>query len=32
VSPSVSDEEANRRFGGFKAEVPYLRTVPQPEN
>ncbi|MFT5435307.1 MAG: alkyl hydroperoxide reductase subunit AhpC [Myxococcota bacterium] len=32
VSPSVSDEEANRRFGGFKAEVPYLRTVPQPKN
>ncbi len=31
VSLSVSDEEANKRFGGFKALKPYLRIIPQPK-
>lgn len=30
VSLSVSDEEAKRRFGDFKAPKPYLRIIPQP--
>jgi thioredoxin-dependent peroxiredoxin len=31
IVPSVSDEEARERFpGGWKAELPYLRKVPQP--
>ena len=32
VSLSVSDEEANKRFGGFKALKPYLRMIPQPKD
>lgn len=32
VSLSVSDEEANKRFGGFKAPKPYLRIIPQPKD
>jgi thioredoxin-dependent peroxiredoxin len=31
VSLSVSDEEAKKRFGGFKAPKPYLRIIPQPK-
>ncbi len=31
VSLSVSDEEAKKRFGGFKALKPYLRMIPQPK-
>ena len=31
IVPSVSDEEARERFpGGWNAELPYLRKVPQP--
>ncbi len=30
VALSVSDEEARKRFGEFKAPKPYLRIVPQP--
>ncbi len=32
VSLNVSDEEANKRFGGFKAPKPYLRIIPQPKD
>ncbi|MEN0062842.1 MAG: peroxiredoxin [Myxococcota bacterium] len=28
IAPSVSNEEATRRFGEFKAIKPYLRTIP----
>ena len=31
VALSVSDEEARKRFGEFKAPKPYLRIVPQPK-
>jgi thioredoxin-dependent peroxiredoxin len=30
IVPSVSDEEAHRRFPGFVAKKPYLRVTPQP--
>ena len=30
VAGSVSDEEAKKIYGGFKAPKPYLRIVPQP--
>ncbi len=30
VTAAVSDEEAERRFGGFTRVLPYLRTTPQP--
>ncbi len=33
IVPSVSDEEAKRKFpGGWKALKPYLRIVPQPKD
>ena len=28
IAPSVSDDEARSRFGGFTAVKPYLRTIP----
>ena len=31
VSGSVSDDEANKIYGSFKAPKPYLRYVPQPK-
>jgi hypothetical protein len=31
VVPSVSDDDARKRFPGFVARKPYLRVVPQPE-
>lgn len=32
ISPSISDEEAKKRFPkGFEAKKPYLRVTPQPE-
>lgn len=30
VTPAVSDEDANERFGGFVRVLPYLRTTKQP--
>ena len=30
VTPAVSDEEAERRFGGFERVLPYLRKTRQP--
>ena len=30
VTAAVSDEEAEKRFGGFTRVLPYLRTTPQP--
>ena len=30
ITAAVSDEEAERRFGGFKRVLPYLRTTAQP--
>jgi alkyl hydroperoxide reductase subunit AhpC len=30
VTASVSDEDAEKRFGGFKRVLPYLRTTAQP--
>ncbi|MHB8530809.1 MAG: peroxiredoxin, partial [Caulobacteraceae bacterium] len=30
IIPSVSDEEANGLFPGFKTHKPYLRTTRQP--
>ena len=30
ITPAVSDEEAERRFGGFERVLPYLRKTPQP--
>jgi alkyl hydroperoxide reductase subunit AhpC len=32
VTAAVSDEEAEKRFGGFKRVLPYLRTTPQPRD
>ena len=32
VTPSVSDEDAERRFGSFKRVLPYLRTTSQPSS
>jgi thioredoxin-dependent peroxiredoxin len=31
VSGSVSDDDARKRFGNFKAPKPYIRIVPQPK-
>ena len=31
VVPAVSDEEAKKQHGDFKATLPYLRVVPQPK-
>jgi alkyl hydroperoxide reductase subunit AhpC len=31
ITPAVSDEEANERFGGFERVLPYLRKTKQPE-
>ena len=31
IVPSVSDEEAHKRFPGFVAKKPYLRVTPQPK-
>lgn len=31
VSPAVSDEDAQKRFGSFKTLKPYLRTTAQPK-
>src|SRR3978361_1975550 len=31
IVPSVSDEDAQKRFPGFVAKKPYLRTTPQPK-
>ncbi len=31
VTPAVSDEEANEKFGGFERVLPYLRTTRQPK-
>jgi len=30
VSPAVSDEAANEKYGSFEAPLPYLRFVKQP--
>jgi alkyl hydroperoxide reductase subunit AhpC len=30
IAPSVSDEEANKRFPNFKTVKPYLRITKQP--
>jgi alkyl hydroperoxide reductase subunit AhpC len=30
IATTVTDEEANKKFPGFKAEKPYLRVVPDP--
>jgi alkyl hydroperoxide reductase subunit AhpC len=32
VVPAVSDDEAKKTFGNFRAEKPYLRYVPSPSN
>ncbi len=32
VSPSVSDDDANAKYGSFVRVKPYLRTVPQPKS
>ncbi len=32
VAPSVSDQEAQQKFPGFKKVKPYLRTTPQPKD
>jgi hypothetical protein len=31
ISTALSDEEAKKRFPGFVAKKPYLRTTPQPQ-
>jgi alkyl hydroperoxide reductase subunit AhpC len=31
VTPAVSDADAEKRFGGFKRVLPYLRVTPQPK-
>ena len=31
ITPAVSDEDAERRFGGFERVLPYLRKTPQPK-
>ena len=31
VSPAVSDEDAEAKYGGFERVKPYLRVVPQPK-
>ncbi|MEO1457810.1 MAG: peroxiredoxin, partial [Pseudomonadota bacterium] len=30
ITPAVSDEEAEAKFGGFERKLPYLRTTKQP--
>ena len=30
ITAAVSDEDAEKRFGGFTRVLPYLRTTPQP--
>ena len=32
LTAAVSDQEANEKFGGFKAVLPYLRMVKAPKN
>ena len=32
VSPAVSDDDANAKYGSFVRVKPYLRTVPQPKD
>ncbi len=32
VPPSVSDEDAKKKFGDFKTVKPYLRKIPQPQD
>jgi alkyl hydroperoxide reductase subunit AhpC len=32
IVPAVSDEDAHKRFPGFVAKKPYLRTTPQPKH
>lgn len=32
VVPSVSDDDATKKHGGFKSVKPYLRVVPQPKD
>lgn len=31
ISPAISDEDAQRKFGDFTRVMPYLRTIPQPK-
>jgi alkyl hydroperoxide reductase subunit AhpC len=31
VSPALSDDDAEQKFGGFTRVMPYLRTIPQPK-
>jgi alkyl hydroperoxide reductase subunit AhpC len=31
ITPAVSDEDAEKRFGGFERILPYLRKTPQPK-
>jgi hypothetical protein len=31
ISGSVSDEDARKKFGGWKAPRPYIRIIPQPK-
>lgn len=31
VAPSVSDDDAKKKFGEFRAVKPYLRVIPQPK-
>jgi alkyl hydroperoxide reductase subunit AhpC len=32
IGTGVTDEEANKRFPGYEARLPYLRVTPQPKN
>ena len=31
IAAAVSDEDAEKRFGGFTRVLPYMRTTPQPK-
>jgi alkyl hydroperoxide reductase subunit AhpC len=31
ISPAISDEDAQSKFGDFTRVMPYLRTIPQPK-
>ncbi len=31
ITPAVSDEDAQKRFGGFEKVLPYLRRTKQPQ-
>jgi hypothetical protein len=31
IAPSVSDDDAKKRFPGYKTVKPYLRITPQPK-